>query len=45
MHLGLLQKKASSLEERLQAMSQRETHLQSLAGKVKENSCTNYEPR
>ena len=40
-YLGLLQKKAKYLEERVQEMSQRETHLENLAGKV-DNSCTIY---
>ncbi|CAI8052223.1 Coiled-coil domain-containing protein 170 [Geodia barretti] len=34
MYLGLLQKKASSLEGKLQEMSQREAHLENMAGKV-----------
>ena len=34
MYLGLLQKKTSSLEEKVQEMTQRETHLEHLAGKV-----------
>ena len=34
MYLGLLQKKARSLEERVQEMGQREAHLETLASKV-----------
>ena len=34
MYLGLLQKKSSALEGKVQEMSQREAHIQNLAGKV-----------